>query len=142
MTLAEAIDEALCYGWCDGHRTVIDKITFAVTFSPRKKDAAWTAGHLARAEELIAERKMTAQGLAALETRPNSRGEGTHQVTHELPPMMLAELKRHAAAWTMFQRMPLSHRQKLTDWVMGAKQEKTRSDRFARLLMDLSRPRR
>jgi uncharacterized protein YdeI (YjbR/CyaY-like superfamily) len=140
MTLTEAIDEALCFGWCDGRRTAIDKTTFAVSFGPRKEDAVWTVGHLARAEELIAGRKMTAQGLAALETRPKSDGEGT-QVTHELPPLMLAELKRHTSAWTMFQRMPPSHRQKWTDWVMGAKQEKTRSDRFARLLMDLSRPR-
>lgn len=141
LAIDEAQAEALIVGWCSGRRTVIDSTTFAIQFSPRKPGAVWTAADIAIAEDLIARGEMSAVGVAAYESRAQGKSNAsTGGLT--MSPLMLSELKRHAAAWTHFQKLSPSHRQRWTDWVMGAKQEKTRSDRFARLLMDLSRPRR
>lgn len=140
ISVAEARDEAIRLGWCEGRRTAIDTQTFAMTFGPRKPNARWSAPDVTIAETLIANDEMTPPGLAAFHARANPKTDDDAVAT-TLAPAMLAELKRHRAVWSLFQRMPPSHKKKWTDWVMSAKQEKTRSDRFARLLMDLSRPR-
>jgi uncharacterized protein YdeI (YjbR/CyaY-like superfamily) len=140
MSLSEAIVEASRYGWRDGRRIAIDKSTFAVVFAPDKAAKPGIAAGNKRTKTPRGVIDGDCEKSAAL----NQVSPESHQparVPDELSPMMVAELKRHTFAWTQFQRMAPSQRQKWTDWVMSAKQEKTRSDRFARFLMDFSRPR-
>jgi uncharacterized protein YdeI (YjbR/CyaY-like superfamily) len=41
LTYAEAVDEALCFGWIDGVRRRVDPESFSVRFSPRKPKSTW-----------------------------------------------------------------------------------------------------
>jgi uncharacterized protein YdeI (YjbR/CyaY-like superfamily) len=87
---------------------------------------------------------MTKAGKTAFESRlvkPEKASKTESPKGEDLSPSMLAEFKRHALAWAQFQRMPPSHQRKWTSWVMAAKQEATRSNRFAKLLLDLGKPR-
>ena len=36
LTYAEALDEALCFGWIDGVRKNFDEISYTIRFKPRK----------------------------------------------------------------------------------------------------------
>ena len=36
ITYAEALDEALCYGWIDGVRRSLDDTSYTIRFTPRK----------------------------------------------------------------------------------------------------------
>jgi uncharacterized protein YdeI (YjbR/CyaY-like superfamily) len=142
MALDEAAVEALKFGWCAVKRVAIDKTTFAVVFGPRPNNARWSQGDVAQAQALIADGTMTEAGLAVFAERTAARPKTDATAKAELSPLMLAELKRHPIAWTSFQRLPQTLREKSSDWVMRAKLEKTRADRFAKLLMDMSRPRK
>ena len=66
LTLDEALDEAVCFGWIDSYVKGIDEERYAIRFTPRRPKSNWTDTNRARARRLIAERRMTPAGLAAL----------------------------------------------------------------------------
>ena len=59
-----ALDEATCFGWVDVMIKRMDDDRFAVRFVPRRPGGRWTEANLSRARRLIAEGRMTPQGLA------------------------------------------------------------------------------
>jgi uncharacterized protein YdeI (YjbR/CyaY-like superfamily) len=65
ITYAEALDEALCYGWIDGVRRAVDGDTFSIRFTPRKPKSIWSLVNVRHAERLIQQRRMTAAGKRA-----------------------------------------------------------------------------
>lgn len=140
ISLEDARAEALSFGYCDLKRVSIDARTYTVTFGPRPANARWSAEDVALAEGLIETGTMRPEGLRAFQARRMSPSKSDPDPSADLSPMMLAELKRHGTAWMNFQKLPHAKRLKSAAWVMSAKLEKTRSDRFAKLLMDMGRP--
>lgn len=63
----QAVEVALAHGWIDGIRKSLDAARWIQRFTPRKPGSIWSAKNVATAERLIAEGKMTARGLAAVE---------------------------------------------------------------------------
>lgn len=63
----EAVLEALCFGWIDSHMRPQDSDGYLLRFSPRRKGSSWSPVNRERAEQLIAEERMTAAGLRAIE---------------------------------------------------------------------------
>ena len=66
LTIAQAVEEALCFGWIQSRLKPLDKQRFAVRFSPRHKGSYWSLPNLKRIRRLIAQGKMTESGLAVL----------------------------------------------------------------------------
>jgi uncharacterized protein YdeI (YjbR/CyaY-like superfamily) len=66
LTIAQAVEEALCFGWIQSRLKPLEPGRFAVRFSPRHKGSIWSPANLKRVRKLIAERKMTKAGLAVL----------------------------------------------------------------------------
>ncbi len=139
MTYAEALDEALCYGWIDGVRRPLDGDTFSIRFSPRKARSTWSLVNVRHAKRLIAEGRMMPPGLAAFKARDEKR-TGVYsfeQPVNEFPPALEKTFRAHAAAWNYFDSRPPWYRRTSTYWVMSAKQEATRERRLS-LLIDCS----
>jgi uncharacterized protein YdeI (YjbR/CyaY-like superfamily) len=65
VTLDEAVEDALCFGWIDGLLRRIDERSHALRFSPRKLTSQWSPSNKQRVERLVAEGRMTPAGLAA-----------------------------------------------------------------------------
>src|SRR5256885_1036717 len=42
VTYAEALDEALCYGWIDSQKKSFDEKSFLQRFGPRKSKSMWS----------------------------------------------------------------------------------------------------
>ncbi len=136
MTYAQALDEALCYGWIDGVRRPVDADTFSVRFSPRRPRSTWSRVNVRHAERLIAAGRMRKAGLAAFEDREEDR-TGIYSFegrSAELTPEYLNMFQAHAAAWSYFQSQPPWYRRTSTYWVMTAKREETRLQRLATLI--------
>ncbi len=70
VTLPEAQDVAMCFGWVDSMSRRIDDESYMLRFTPRRPRSSWTPGNVARAEELIAQGLMHESGLRAFERRP------------------------------------------------------------------------
>ena len=54
ITLREAQDEAICFGWIDGVAHSLDESSYTIRFTPRRRGSVWSAVNIKRAHELIA----------------------------------------------------------------------------------------
>lgn len=67
ITVQEALEVALCFGWIDSVRRAHDERYFLQRYSPRTKRSNWSAINRAKAEALIAAGRMRPAGLAQIE---------------------------------------------------------------------------
>jgi uncharacterized protein YdeI (YjbR/CyaY-like superfamily) len=67
VTLIEATEEALCFGWIDSLCKSRDKESYYLTFTPRKKTSRWSKPNIERAERMISEGLMMPQGQKAID---------------------------------------------------------------------------
>jgi uncharacterized protein YdeI (YjbR/CyaY-like superfamily) len=66
LTIVQAVDEALCFGWIQSRLKPLDPQRFAVRFSPRHKGSIWSLPNLKRVRGLLAQGRMSEFGLAVL----------------------------------------------------------------------------
>ena len=66
VTLDEAVEEALCFGWVDSLLRRVDDRRHVLRFTPRKAASQWSASNKERAERLTREGLMAPAGLAAV----------------------------------------------------------------------------
>ncbi len=66
LTLDQALEEAICFGWIDSYMKGMDAERYATRFSPRRPRSHWTETNRQRARRLLAQGKMTEAGLASL----------------------------------------------------------------------------
>ncbi len=67
VTIAEALEAALCYGWIDGQRNRFDERWFLQRFTPRRPRSNWSKINRAKAEQLIREGRMQPAGRREIE---------------------------------------------------------------------------
>jgi len=142
VTYAQALDEALCFGWIDGIRRSVDAETFSVRFTPRRKGSIWSQVNLRHMKRLLAAGRVTPPGLAAWEKRDPKRMnvysfEQKRINGAVLSPAYLKRLKANRKAWTYFSAEAPWYRQTSAFYVMQAKREETREKRLT-LLIDCS----
>jgi uncharacterized protein YdeI (YjbR/CyaY-like superfamily) len=68
ITPKEAIDVVLCWGWIDGLRKGFDGKSYLQRYSPRNKTSVWSQINVANVARLIKEGRMTAHGVAHVES--------------------------------------------------------------------------
>ena len=73
LTQAEAIDEAVCFGWIDGQVGRHDVHFYRQRFTPRRPRSKWSVINRERAQRLIAEGRMRPAGLAAFQAAEPDR---------------------------------------------------------------------
>jgi uncharacterized protein YdeI (YjbR/CyaY-like superfamily) len=133
VTLEEATEEALCFGWVDSILKRIDDRTHALRFSPRRPKSIWSQSNKDRVQRLIAQGKMTPAGLALVEAaRASGQWEAAAQrdVLLAPPAELEAELAARPGASEGFARLPGSLRKQLIYWVAEAKRPETRRRRI------------
>src|SRR5678809_359668 len=69
VTYAEALDEALCFGWIDGVRKNFDETSYTIRFTPRKSRSIWSNVNVRHVERLKKEGRMQPAGLEAYDRR-------------------------------------------------------------------------
>lgn len=138
ISYAEALDEALCFGWIDGVRKNVDDGRWTIRFSPRKAASIWSAINIRRAEELAALGLLRPSGQRVFEARRDDRSRvyAYEQKTAEFDEVTAARFRAHREAWAYFGAQPKTYRQSATWWVISAKRQDTRERRLARLVAD------
>ena len=66
LTMPQAQEEALCFGWVDSTLQSIDEASYALRFSPRHRLSRWGRSNRARALKMLRAGKMTPAGMALL----------------------------------------------------------------------------
>lgn len=67
LRYAEAVDEALCYGWIDSHTRSRDDSTYLQRYSPRRNRSSWSRRNVANVERLQVAGRMHRAGQAEVE---------------------------------------------------------------------------
>jgi uncharacterized protein YdeI (YjbR/CyaY-like superfamily) len=53
LSLSDAVEEALCFGWIDGKLRSLDRERYALRFTPRRPASIWSVSNIIRARKLI-----------------------------------------------------------------------------------------
>jgi len=133
ISLAEAVEEALCFGWIDGKLKRVDDERYILRFTPRKKRSVWSLINKDRAERLIAEGLMTGAGMEKIkEAKANGMWDKayTSLKKESLPKDLRNALKEDGLAWNNFQAFPTSAQNNYIGWVKNAKRDETRERRI------------
>ncbi|MCU1536712.1 MAG: hypothetical protein JWP82_1063 [Humibacillus sp.] len=140
---AEAVREALCFGWIDSVAQRIDDDTRRQRWTPRKAGSNWSTVNITAVAELTAAGRMRPAGLAAFARRREDRSGIYAYETRDLEwaPEHEALLRADPRASAFWDAATPSYRKIATNWVVTAKQEVTRDKRMAQLVEDCAQGR-
>lgn len=136
MTWSESVDQALCFGWIDGVRRKLDDESYCNRFTPRRASSNWSAVNIAKVAELEKKGLMKPAGIAAFEKRKDEKS-AVYAYENDLRKFSETFEKRFKAnetAWGFFKKQANWYRKQMINWVMTAKQEKTRESRLEKLI--------
>jgi uncharacterized protein YdeI (YjbR/CyaY-like superfamily) len=139
VTYAEAVEEALCFGWIDGQVQRIDDESWCQRFTPRRPGSAWSKVNLRRFARLTAEGLVADAGRAAGPTKDTRVAETFWDRPDVTPPEVKAALKVSAKAWAAFESLPPSRRKQYIAFLMSAKRPETRAKRVTKAVDMLER---
>jgi uncharacterized protein YdeI (YjbR/CyaY-like superfamily) len=130
---ADAVRQALCFGWIDGQGRGIDDERHMQRFTPRKS-RRWSAVNVRIVAELETAGLMREAGRSAFAARDGQVPYSTSDRPAELPPEWDARLRGdHPDAAAFWDTTPPSYRKTCVFWVTEAKRPETREKRFAEL---------
>ena len=136
MVYAEALEQALCFGWIDGVVKSLDDERYIQRFTPRRPRSYWSAVNIRRMQTLIERGLVAAAGIKAFEARspapPGKYSNEDHAAAFDAA--MLRQFKANRQAWSWFETQSPSFRRLATHWVTSAKKPETRAARLAELI--------
>lgn len=142
LTYDDALPEALCYGWIDGHLTRRDNLTYRVRFTQRRARSSWSQRNVEIAERLIAEGRMQSAGFAEIE-RAQADGRWARayggSASIELPDDLRAALAASPRAQAMWDVLTRTNRFAVLYRVHEAKRPETRARRITQYVEMLAR---
>lgn len=142
VTYAEALDEALCYGWIDGQKKTYDADAWLQRFCPRGPRSGWSKVNVDHVERLTREGRMQPAGLAAVAAaQADGRWDRAYLPSSEakVPDDFLDAVKRLPRAAETFEKLSKSSRYSIYYHLATAKKPETRARRFAAFLDALER---
>lgn len=136
LSYAEAVEEALCFGWIDSRPGPVDELRTKITMTPRKPRSVWSAVNKARIERLLAAGLIAPAGQAKIDAAKADGSWATLESVDALvePDDLAAALAADPAARAGFDRFAPSRRKPLLLWVLSAKRPATREARIAATL--------
>ena len=141
VTVAEALDVALCYGWIDGQRKAYDGVSFLQRYCPRRPGSTWSKVNVAKVEALFAAGRMQPAGLAEVAAaKADGRWEAAYESQRHatVPPDLAAALAADAPAQAAFERLGRSERYAVILPLLKARTPETRAKTLARAVARLT----
>ncbi|MDG6109720.1 YdeI/OmpD-associated family protein [Dactylosporangium aurantiacum] len=113
LSVGEALDVALCFGWIDGQRKGLDERHFLQRYVPRRPRSSWSQVNVAKVEALTAAGRMRPAGLAEVaKAQTDGRWAAAYpsQRTATVPPDLAAALAADHRARAAFEALPGTER--------------------------------
>lgn len=131
FSYAEAVVEALRFGWVDSIARTLDTARTMQWYAPRKKGSGWAATNRARVARLIADGRMAPAGMAKVEAaKADGSWDRLVKAHAEGPPKdLIAAFRRHAGSAKHFTAFPPGVRKQILEWIATAKRAGTRAAR-------------
>jgi uncharacterized protein YdeI (YjbR/CyaY-like superfamily) len=141
ITVKEAIDVCLCWGWIDGVRKGLDEASFLQRYTPRGKKSVWSQVNVDNVARLTGAGRMTEHGRTHIEAaRADGRWDAAYRIKGSTIPDDLQaaidavpEVKAMLATLTAQNRFALIYR------VQALKTEAGRAKAIVRFVEMLAR---
>jgi uncharacterized protein YdeI (YjbR/CyaY-like superfamily) len=129
---AEAVEEALCFGWIDSKGNKLDDERSMLWMAPRKAKTGWSKLNKERIEKLIKAKLMAPAGLAKINA---AKKDGTWNALDaiealEIPPDLAKAFSKNKMAKEYFNAFPRSAKRAILEWIASAKKPETRAKRI------------
>ncbi len=142
VTYAEALEEALCFGWIDGQKRSFDETWFLQGFTPRRPRSRWSKVNTEKVQELIAAGRMQPAGLREVEAaKADGRWERAYeaQSVAQVPPDLQAAFDANPKAAEFFATLTGANRYAVLYRIHDAKRPQTRAARIEKFVEMLAR---
>jgi uncharacterized protein YdeI (YjbR/CyaY-like superfamily) len=134
ISYAEALEEALCFGWIDGIVKSIDEDIYIRYFAPRVATSFFSAKNRGIIEKLEQEGKITKLGYEAIDrAKKNGRyqDDDSSLISKEIEDELFQTLEKHGLL-DKFRAMGNSSKRAYLGFIASAKTETTKQKRIAR----------
>jgi uncharacterized protein YdeI (YjbR/CyaY-like superfamily) len=142
VTYAEALGEALCYGWIDGQKKKYDSDSWLQKFTPRRARSIWSKRNIEHIERLTNEKRMKAAGLQAFE---DAKNDGRLAAAYDSPANsttpddLLQLLEQNKEAKAFFDSLNKANKYAINWRLQTAKKPETRQKRMNIILEMLAK---
>ena len=139
VTYAEALDQALCFGWIDGQKLPFDANSWVQKFTPRRAKGGWSKINVAHVDRLIQEGQMTPAGLKEVEAaKTDGRWAAAYDSSANatVPPEFVKELARNAKAKQFYATLNKANLYSIAYRLQTAKRSETKIKRI-KLIIDM-----
>lgn len=129
LVYAEALEEALCFGWIDGQVGRRDEATYYQRFTPRRSRSSWSKNNVTAVDRLIAEGRMRPAGQAEVDrARADGRWEAAYagSASITVPTDLQAALDAAPGAAKAFAMLNRQNRYAILYRLETVKRESTR----------------
>lgn len=137
ITYAEALDEALCYGWIDGQAKKYDEKSYLQKFTPRRSKSIWSKRNTTYIERLEKEGKMKPSGWKEVAA---AKADGRWEKAYDSPSNMtipddfMAALSTNKKAKAFFETLNKANLYSIAWRLQTAKKPATREKRKKAIL--------
>ena len=142
LTYAQALDEALCFGWIDGQVARRDDESFRRRFTPRRPSSPWSARNVEHVSRLTAAGRMQPAGLAEVDAaRADGRWDAAYpgQAAMTTPPDLAEALASSPSAAATFAALDSANRYAIVYRLNAVKRASTRQRKLAEYVDMLER---
>ncbi|HTA16154.1 MAG TPA: YdeI/OmpD-associated family protein [bacterium] len=137
ITYAEALDEALCWGWIDGHVRALDEQSWIHRFTPRRPRSSWSKLNREHVARLGKAGRMTPRGLAQVAAaKADGRWDRAYESpsSHTIPDDFLQAVAQDKKTKAFFMSLNRANLYAISYRLQTAKKPETRERRFAQIL--------
>ena len=137
LTYAEALDQALCYGWIDGQKKPFDEQSWLQKFTRRRPKSGWSKINTQHVARLTMAGAMTPAGLEAVEAaKADGRWKAAYASQRNAGPPedFLRELDKNKKAKAFFETLNKTNVFSIVYRLDTAKKPETRERRMKMIL--------
>lgn len=137
VVYAQALDEALCFGWIDGQLKSGDEKFYLQKFTPRRKRSLWSKRNIEHVSRLAETGKIHAAGWKAIEeAKANGRWDSAYDShSNATPPDdLMQELAKDPQSLAFFESLNKVNRFSIIWRLQSAIKPEIRAKRFRQIV--------
>jgi uncharacterized protein YdeI (YjbR/CyaY-like superfamily) len=142
VTYAEALDQALCFGWIDGQKNPYDTNSWLQKFTPRRPKGGWSKNNTQHVKRLIKSGDMTTAGLKEVnDAKEDGRWKAAYDSfsTAKMPDDFLKALALNKSAEAFFKTFNKTNLYSIAYRLQTEKKPETRQKRIHAIVEKLGR---
>jgi uncharacterized protein YdeI (YjbR/CyaY-like superfamily) len=142
VTYAQALDEALCFGWIDAQKQRYDDSSWLQRFTQRRPKSGWSKINTQHAERLMQLGRMKPAGQAQIDAaKKDGRWTAAYNSPSNatFPEDFLVTLRRNKKAKAFFESLNKANRYAIAYRLQTAKKPETKQRRMEMILAMLAR---